>query len=332
MDRQSFQGDACDLIILDEDPGRKGGEIWPELTARIVGTGGRIVHTATPLAGLSPIRQFFREGGKPDRGELRMSIYDNTFLSPDDIRIAEQSYSERERATRLQGDDLPGYGAVFNFDEASYLHDMRPEDVPEYWKWINGIDFSHHGLSSQAHPFAFVSCVIDPASNTLYVMHAIRIKQQLPPVHVAAIKKWGAWDAPCAWPGADGHQRDASGNSFSSNYRSLDIPMRREHATLREGGYSISATLALMESMFATGRLKIARHLIELREELRDLHFDKNNEYVAEADDIASALRYAVMDMRFARGLGSREDGTRSTRRGSGEGLALNVDFDLFAR
>jgi hypothetical protein len=202
------------------------------------------------------------------------------------------------------GDDLPGYGAVFNFDEASYLHDMRPENVPDYWRWINGIDFSHHGLSSQAHPFAFVSCVIDPDSETLYVMHSIRIKQQLPPVHVAAIKKWGAWDAPCAW-GADGHQKDSSGATFAGNYKSLGLPLRGTHATLKNGGYSLEATFALIERMFAEGRLKIARHLIELREELRDLHYDKNNEYVAENDDLASALRYAVLDMRYARVLGA---------------------------
>lgn len=304
QDRQSFQGDAVDLIILDEDPGKRGEEIFPELIARTVGTGGRIIHTATPLAGLSFIRRFFREGGKADRGEVRMSIYDNTFLSPEDIRIAEASYSERERATRLMGDDLPGYGAVFNFDEATYLHDMKPEDVPEYWLWINAIDFSHGGLSSQSHPFAFISCAVDPNTQTLYAMHALRIKQQLPPVHVAAIKQWGAWDATTSWP-ADGHQRaDTTGQTFASVYKSLGLNLRGSHATLKTGGYGLEATFALMESMFATGKLKIARHLLELREELRDLHYDKNNEYVAENDDLASALRYAVMDMRHARMLG----------------------------
>ena len=246
MDRQSFQGDALDLIILDEDPGRKGEEIWPELTARIVGTGGRIIHTATPLAGLSPIRKFFREGGKRDRGEVRMSLYDNTFLSAEDIRIAEASYSDRERATRLMGDDLPGYGAVFNFEEASYLHDMRPESVPEYWKWINAIDFSHHGLSSQAHPFAFVSCAVDPASEIMYVMHAIRIKQQLPPVHAAAIKKWPAWDATTTY-GADGHQRDSSGATCCQQICcSLMASLADLHnATLKTGGYSLEASFPL---------------------------------------------------------------------------------------
>ena len=307
MQREAFQGDAVDLVILDEDPGKRGGEIWPELTARIVGTGGRIMHTATPLAGMSPIRKFFREPGHPERGEIRMSIYDNTFLTPEDIAVAESSYGERDRATRLYGDDLPGHGAVFNFDEKTYLHDMPPSTVPLHWRWINAMDFSHGGLSSQAHPWAFVSCAYDPTTDTIYVMHALRIKQQLPPVHVAAMKRWGAWDAPCAWP-ADGHQRgNDSGDTFSGLYKNLGVAMRPTHATLPDGTVSMEATLALMEGRFATGRLKIARHLVELRDELRDLHYDDDNKYIAEDDDLASALRYAVMDVRYARTLSEIE-------------------------
>lgn len=225
------------------------------------------------------------------------------------------------------GDDLPGYGAVFNFDEATYLHDMKPQDISEHWRWINGMDFSHNGLSSQAHPWAFVSCAIDPSTDTIYAMHALRIKQQLPPVHVAALKKWGAWDAPCSW-GADGHQRDSSGSSFSNNYKNLGVPMRGTHATLKNGGISLEASFALMETAFAQGRLKIARHLIELREELRDLHFDKNNEYVAETDDLASALRYAVMDAPHAKMLGSSQEA--GSFRYKGDGMAKGLDFDLF--
>ena len=307
MSREAFQGDAVDLIVLDEDPGKRGGEIWPELTARIVGTGGRIIHTATPLAGLSPIRKFFREPGHPERGEIRMSIYDNTFLTAEDIKVAEESYSERERATRLYGEDLPGHGAVFSFDERTYLHDLQPSQIPAHWRWINAMDFSHGGMSSQAHPWAFVSCAYDPTSDTIYVMHCLRIKQQLPPVHVAAMKKWGAWDAPCAWP-ADGHQRgNDSGDTFSGLYRNLGVPMRSTHATLPTGGVSLEAALALMEGRFAQGKLKIARHLVELRDELRELHYDDNNKYVAEEDDVASALRYACMDVRYSKTLGEIE-------------------------
>lgn len=329
MDREAFQGAAVDWTLLDEDPGKRGEEIWPELLARSIGVNGYTLHTATPLAGVSPIRQFFRDGGE-DRGEVRMSLYDNTYLTPEDIKAAESQYSERERATRLFGDDLPGYGAVFNFDEASYLHDMRPEDVPDYWLWINAVDFSHFGLSSQAHPFAFISCAIDPATKILYVMHALRIKQQLPPVHVAAIRKWDAWDAPCSW-GADGHQKDSSGVAFNRIYRDLGLPMRGTHAVLPTGGVNLEAQFALMETMFAQGRLKIARHLTELRTEIRDLHYNKNGEYVPENDDLASALRYAVMDMKHARMLGnSTFGGNPWARQDSNGGLCKGLDFDIF--
>lgn len=330
MSRDAFQGDAVDLIAADEDAGRKGGEVWPELTARIVGTGGRIVHTATPLAGLSPIRKFFREAGHPERGEVRMSIYDNTFLTKEDIAVAEASYTERERATRLYGEDLPGHGAVFNFDERTYLHDLQPGQVPAHWRWINAMDFSHNGLSSSAHPWAFVSCALDPTTETLYVMYALRIKQQLPPIHVAALRKWGAWDAPCSWP-ADGHQRgNDSGDTFAGLYRNLGVPMRSTHATLRDGSVSLEAALALMEGAFAQGKLKIARHLVELREEVRELHYDENNKLVAEDDDLASALRYAVMDQRYAKTLGEIEARLSSNRQTHRATLDANAGDQYF--
>ena len=334
MSREAFQGDACDLIVLDEDPGRKGEEIWPELTARIVGTGGRIVHTATPLAGLSPIRKFFREPGHPERGEIRMSIYDNTFLTPEDIAVAEASYNERERMTRLFGEDLPGHGAVFNFDERTYLHDLQPGQVPAHWRWINGMDFSHHGLSSSAHPWAFVSCAYDPTTDTLYVMNALRIKQQLPPVHVAALRKWGAWDAPCAW-GADGNQRgNDKGDTFAQIYKSLGVPLRSTHATLPDGGVSLEGAFALMEGRFSQVRLKIARHLIELREELRELHYEESAsgapKYVAIDDDLASALRYAVMDMRYAKTLGEIEAKMMGNRQSTRATLDVNASEQFF--
>jgi phage terminase large subunit-like protein len=310
MDAAAFQGDAVDLVILDEDPGRKGEFIWPELVARIIGTGGRIIHTATPRAGLSPVRKFFKEAGHPERGEVRMSIYDNTYLSPEDIATAESSYSERERATRLFGDDMPGAGAVFNVSEEQYLHSLRPEDVPSYWLWINGIDFSHFGMSSQAHPWAFVSCCIDPATGTLYVMHSLRIKQQLAPVHVSRAKDWGAWDAICAY-GADGAQATASGDTFAGIYRKEGLPLRMTHATLKDGSVSLEATIYQMEGALASGQLKIARHLMELRGEIRELAYDDNNKIIAEDDDIVSALRYAWMDRRYAKHLPNSEEGRR---------------------
>ena len=304
MSADAFQGSAIDLIILDEDPGKAGEQMLPELLARLIGTGGRFIHSATPRAGgNTALRKFFREQNRPERGEIRASIYDNSYLTPEDIKAAEGQYSERERMTRLYGDDLPGFGAVINLTEETYLHNLRSDQVPAHWPWINGMDMSHFGLSSQAHPWAFVSCCLDPSTFTMYVMQALRIKQQLAPVHVAALKKWENWDAPCAW-GADGNQRDSSGSTFAGIYKALGVPLRSTHATLKDGSVSLEATISLMEMMLSQGKLKIGSWLTELREELRDWHFDDNNKVVAEQDDLVSALRYAVMDQRYAKVLG----------------------------
>lgn len=317
QDRSAMQGQRCTLIWVDEDDVR-GEILFPEWQARIVG-GGRLIQTCTPLAGLTSMRRFFKEQA-PDRATYRWSLFDNTFISRADAEAAAASYPERERATRVEGFDMPGEGAVFNFSEDTYLHDLDPSTISPYagWKFIAGVDWSHGGLSTSSHPFAYCCCAVSP-SGVVFVVEAFKIKQQLPAVHAARIKEFPLWDAPVSF-GGDGNQRAnaSTGLTFVQLYRDLGIPLLHSHATLPDGSVSIDGAIALMESMFASGKMKIARHLHDLRSEIQNLHYDKQNRYVAADDDIFSALRYAVMSLRFAKPYAdiiARDHEPRSSRR-----------------
>lgn len=71
-----------------------------------------------------------------------------------------------------------------------------------------------------------------------------------------------------------------------------------------------------MEQAFGTGKLKIARHLTELRAEVRDYHYTEDGKKVEPVgDDLVSALRYAFMDQRYARVLTDATPDTYSSAR-----------------
>ena len=65
-------------------------------------------------------------------------------------------YKANERATRAYGADATGEGAVFEIPEDAIKHSRDPATFPWYWPWLWAVDFSHGGMSAQAHPFAAV--------------------------------------------------------------------------------------------------------------------------------------------------------------------------------
>ena len=86
-----------------------------------------------------------------------------------------------------------------------------------------------------------------------------------------------------------------------------------------------------MEMRFATGRLKVARHLDEWFTEYRMYHriggvVNKIN------DDLMAATRTLVMDIRFAKTLAPDRTGygIGFRRQDAPLGLARGVNFDLF--
>ena len=75
--------------------------------------------------------------------------------------------------------------------------------------------------------------------------------------------------------------------------------MMPERATFEDGTNGVEAGIALMLTMMQTGRLKVARHLRDLFEEIA-LYHRREGKVVKESDDLISALRYAIMMRRFA--------------------------------
>jgi phage terminase large subunit-like protein len=332
-----FQGEACDLIWLNEDVSRDDDTIYGEVLARLTSTSGRVLLTMTPLLGMSPIRKRFKERLGTDCAEVIMSIYDAAVSKgghiPDE-KIPEiiARYRENEKQTRIYGSDMQGEGAVFATPADAIKYTRDPREFPPWCRWIWGSDFSHGGMSASAHPFAAVLLCHDPMTDIVYVVHAVRLHRALPALHVEAIRKHPCWDAPFAWPHDGNRGADmATGESFRALYKRLGLNMRPVHASFPgKEGYGLEAGITVMEQRFARGGLLIALHLTEVHDEYLSYH--RVNGLIHKIDDdLLSAIRVGIMDLRYATTLG--EAGFLpggSFDRKPVQKVAKGLDFDVF--
>lgn len=307
--RQAFEGEACDVICLDEDiKGEINAAIYGECQARTTTTRGIIMVTMTPLLGLTPIRRRFKEK-HPGTEEILMGLQDalvsnGGHIPDEDVPRLLQMYPEHERMTRLYGADMQGEGAVFATPVERITHTLNPVDVPPYWPWMWGIDFRHSGSETTGHPFAAALATWDRDSNTIYIMHTVRMLG-LAPMHVAAMKSHPRWQAPVAWPHDGGRGASiVSGETIAGTYRRLGLNMLSSHAEFASGGNNFEAGIRDMEERFASQRLKIAAHLSQALDEYRGYHRE-NGAVVKIDDDIMSAIRVICMDIRHAKATGA---------------------------
>jgi phage terminase large subunit-like protein len=300
--RKAFQGEPVDLVWPDEDEG--DDSLQGEMLARLTTTNGRIIRTMTPVIGMTPVRRRFKEK-TPGTIEILMTIWDCAISKgghiPDE-RIPEiiASYKEHERATRAFGADMQGEGAVFDVPQSNIKHTLDPRDVPPYWPWMWGLDFRHSGSPSSGHPFAAVLGCWDRDADVIYIMHAVRMLG-LATSQVAAMKSFPRWEAPVAWPhdgGRGGNLLD--GDTVAQTYRKLGLNMRPTHATFPDGGFNFEAGIREMENRFGAKKLLVAAHLSEWFDEYAGYH-RKDGLVVKIDDDLLSATRQLVMDIRYAK-------------------------------
>ena len=335
--REGFQSEAVDCVWLDEDLGLQSGrqDIYGECLARLTTTRGRIYVSMSPLPGKSPMARRFIDG-TDGTSEVLMTIWDAAkskggHIPDNEIEVIIASYPEHERATRAFGAYMQGEGAVFIKPVADIKHSRDPASVPEYWPWLWAFDFSHSGMSSQSHPFAAVLGCWDRDNDTIYIMHALRMRAALPVNHVAALMHHPRWGAPVAWPHDGGRQAGLGAQeTIAGMYRRLGANMRGSCATFPDGGFDFEAGITEMATRFASGRLLVAQHLSEWFDEYINYH--RVNGLVERIDDdLMSATRQLVMDIRYAKTSDGWRTTNRTFQRSSPEHqVAANVDFDLF--
>jgi len=292
--RERWQGETLDFVWFDEEPDE---DIYIEGLTRTNATAGIVWITFTPLKGMSSVVKRFLLDKQPGTQVTTMTIEDAEHYTPEQRKAIIASYPAHERDARSQGIPTLGSGKIFPVDEKSITESSIA--IPAHWPRIAGIDFGWQ------HPTAGAWIAWDRDTDTVHVYDCYRVTEATPAVHAATFRAKGQW-IPVAWP-HDGNNDTAAGENLATQYRKHGLNMlksRVTHAPARgkpegSGGNSVEAGLMDMLDRFQTGRLKIAAHLEDLFSEIR-LYHREDGKVVKIDDDIISALRYALMMLRFA--------------------------------
>jgi len=288
--RERWHGDTLDCIWVDEEPDIS---LYTEALSRTNATGGMVYLTFTPLLGVSDVVMRFLKELSPDRSDIVMTIDDAEHIPVAERQRIIDSYPAHEREARTRGIPILGSGRVFPFPRT--MIECAPIPIPQHWARIGGMDFGWD------HPFAAVRLAHDRESDTVYVTHAYRVREQTPAVHAGALKAWGG-DLPWAWP-HDGLQHDkGSGEQLADLYKRQGLKMLADRAQfVDDRGSGVEAGVYEMLDRMQTNRLKVFAHLKDWFDEF-DLYHRDDGKLVKERDDLISATRYGLMMLRFARG------------------------------
>lgn len=254
------------------------------------------------------------------RAVITMTIDDAAHFSEAQKAAIIESYQPHEREARTKGVPTMGRGRVFPLAEELVAYDSFP--LPKHWHRICGVDFGYD------HPFAAAWVAWNRDSDVIHVYDCYRVRLQTPLMHAPAIKSRGP-KIPVAWP-HDGLQHDkGSGEELAQQYRDQGVMMLPDRAEFPdERGNGVEAGVTEMLDRMQTGRLKIARHLSEVWEEFRMYHRAPpangygESKIVKVHDDLLSAIRYAMMCLRFAKPETPARDRYRPNGQGQGSAWA----------
>jgi phage terminase large subunit-like protein len=292
--REKWQGDTLDGIWYDEEPPE---DIYAEGYTRIVLNQGMSLMTFTPLLGRSKVVNRFLESPSSDMHVTTMTIEDAGHIPKEEIESIIAGYPEHEREARARGIPLLGSGAIFNIPESQII--AEPFDIPAHWALIWGVDFGTE------HPFAAVLAAWDRDTDTIYVIHTVKMKDATPLQHVEAMKhvlKGFGIKVPVAWPHDGAQRKDFEGAlvPLRNIYKKHGLNMHGSHATFEDGSNATEIGVLMMYERMKSNRFKVFKQCSDWFAEYRMYH-RKDGMIVKQNDDLLSATRMAVMMRRIAK-------------------------------
>lgn len=316
--RQKWQGDSVDLIWMDEEAEE---DIYLEAVTRTNATMGCMFTTFTPLKGIQGIVKRFYNEANDQRGKVVMTIDDVKHLSEEQKKIIIASYPLHMREARTRGVPMLGEGVIYPVPESDIS--VTPFTIPAHWYKLWGIDFG--GQTETSHPFAAALLAWDKDTDTIYVVHTVKLHAKRPLDHAAAMKAVAPF-VPVAWPWDGAPNEKGTGEPVAAAYKKEGLKMRPTPARWPDGSLSTEAGILDIYQRMTTNRFKVFSHLRDFWDEFRSYHREKGL-IVKIDDDVLSAVRIGVMDLRHAKQVGS------DSRTGSGRKktqIADGVDENAF--
>jgi len=222
------------------------------------------------------------------------------------INLETITYAEKDNPPylmkmRMKGIPVMGSGLVFSYPEEKYK--INPIELPDHWERGDALDFG--GLSSTAHPTAFVRLAYDRENDVIYIYDGFRVVgKEIPDIATMIRMKPHASTVPTFWP-HDGNKVTGQGGTTKEQYAAAGVNMFDTHFTnppeeYKEegtGGIQILPGITEMSTRMNDGRLKVFSTVLDFFEEVRNYHM-KDGKIVDRNDDFMAASRVGVQSVR----------------------------------
>jgi hypothetical protein len=290
-------GIYCDELFNDDD-------LLGELLGRFAGVGGIFRVTATERYQSSAVANWFYED-PANRPIFQFSLDDIKRIPDAEKQAFLANLPEAERATRYYGAQFSGGGKVWNTPINDVLCDIDPGVHDIDTKYLISTDLTHFGQSEASSQFAalFWAFPSRATNGTAYLFDEILMRGSIGD-QAASLLDHGARGIPIAWP-HDGQQGTADGKSIIKLFKAFDgLRFHHQWATMGaepKGGYNREAGIELANHLLTTGKIKIARNLVNLRAQYSRYERDEKGQPIAKRDDLMSAFRIGAMMTKIAR-------------------------------
>lgn len=320
--KAAWMGDTIDIFHLDEEPPM---DILEQAGRGCIASGGRIRCTYTPENGQTEVvRKIKKEwslhkAGWPDVAGEDFSVnvegepieFNTVYtlngnkghLTEEKVLNAAKNFAPYQLKMRMRGIPVLGSGLVFAYSEEQIK--CKQMSFPAHFLFLDAMDFG--GLSSTAHPTAFVRMAYDPDNDVIYIYDGFRMTgKEIPEVASHIIMKTNSDVIPVAYP-HDGNRITGQGESTRDQYENAGVNMCEVHVTNPpaeyqeegKGGIQIMPGITDISARMADGRFLVMDTVHDFWEEFRSYHM-KDGKIVDVDDDFMSATRYAVMFKREA--------------------------------
>jgi hypothetical protein len=242
--------------------------------------------------------------GEPIEFKTKYTLNGNKgHLTEEKVLNAAKNFAPYQLKMRMRGIPVLGSGLVFAYSEEQIK--CKQMSFPAHFLFLDAMDFG--GLSSTAHPTAFVRMAYDPDNDVIYIYDGFRMTgKEIPEVAAHIIMKTNSDVIPVAYP-HDGNRITGQGESTRDQYANAGVNMWDVHVTNPpaenqeegKGGIQIMPGITDISARMADGRFLVMDTVHDFWEEFRSYHM-KDGKIVDVDDDFMSATRYAVMFKREA--------------------------------
>lgn len=288
MGRTAFEGFELDAALLDEEP---PPDIFSEVCQRFRTREPCLLLTFTPLKGISQVVSMFMPHFAQDYTEEEYEASGRAYVlcSQDEVPHLTEEEKIRlrtnvlahEREARRHGVPSIGSGKIYPVEESKFV--IPPIVLPKAWPRLYGFDVGFNNTAA-------IWGAWDRENDCIYLYSEHFLKQEMPPMHAAAIKARGHWIPGMIDPAARGRGQDG-GEALLKRYRDLGLRLIVADNSIDDG-------LLEVETRLLTDRLKVFSTLQNFIREFRLYRRDDNGKIVKKDDHVLDSVRYLCLGMR----------------------------------